>query len=177
MGTKDPREFLRSGGMTNRMRVDMTKPNVLTEISEDNMFRFHDLYEFQANECWSWTGRIATNGYGRMVIDGKQQTAHRVSYFLRHGAIDPEMVIDHLCRNRACVNPDHLEQVTQKTNVRRGDLAVRLRTGICALGHSITGENAMPQGKKANRTPICRSCNRDYMREYMRNRTRRAVTA
>jgi len=145
----------------------MTKPNVLTQISEADVLRFHEMYEPQSSECWLWTGRVTMNGYGRMVLDTVQHSAHRVSYLIHHGSVNRDLVIDHLCRNRACVNPDHLEQVTQSINVRRGDICAQGRTGLCLKGHSVSGDNALTQGK---RTPICRSCNRDYMREYMRNR-------
>ena len=67
--------------------------------------------------CWNWTGGKTTPGYGRI---GRDQYAHRFFYEQAVGPIPPGLVIDHLCRNPSCVNPQHLEPVTQQTNTRRG---------------------------------------------------------
>ncbi len=69
--------------------------------------------------CWGWAGRIDGAGYGRW----SRHLAHRLSYEFHVGPIPEGLVIDHLCRNRSCVNPVHLEVVTQKVNVRRGVIA------------------------------------------------------
>ena len=69
--------------------------------------------------CMEWTGHLA-RGYGYVRHNGKRTVAHRVAYELERGAIPDGMVIDHLCRNRACINPWHLEATSQAVNVRRG---------------------------------------------------------
>lgn len=74
-----------------------------------------------ATGCWVWLGRSSRNGYGRICVRGKERQAHRVLWALLFGPIPPAHVLDHLCRNRACVNPAHLEPVTVQVNTLRGD--------------------------------------------------------
>ena len=70
--------------------------------------------------CWVWTARKSRNGYGRISVRGTERVVHRVMYMLAGGvAFDGEHV-DHLCRNRACCNPHHLEAVSAAVNTRRG---------------------------------------------------------
>lgn len=70
--------------------------------------------------CWNWTGYRNRGGYGRYMHQKRMQLAHRVSYELLVGPVPDGLVIDHLCRNPSCVNPDHLEPVTNAENIRRG---------------------------------------------------------
>lgn len=77
-------------------------------------------------ECWLWTGYKDRHGYGELRAQGGRQRAHRVAYELTNGPIAEGLVIDHLCRVRHCINPAHLEPVTNAENVRRGD-AVKYR--------------------------------------------------
>lgn len=116
-------------------------------------------------ECWIWTGAIV-DGYGQFRTPEGVRLAHRVAYVWMVGPIADRMQLDHLCRTRACVRSDHLEQVTNKINALRGfsPWAVNARKSTCVRGHSLLNENVRwYQGRR-----YCRSCERIRMRERMR---------
>ena len=108
--------------------------------------------------CWMWLGHIDPAGYGRIKKPGSRVPSytHRVSYELHVGPIPPGLQIDHLCRNRACLNPAHLEVVTLVENVMRGfGLPARnARKTHCKHGHEFTEANT--QRSEADRA--CRAC-------------------
>lgn len=79
----------------------------------------------KTGECWLWTGAIQSGGYGEIRHLGRTRLAHRVSYEVHVGPIPIGLQLDHLCRNTRCVNPTHLEPVTQSVNVRRAFAARR----------------------------------------------------
>lgn len=109
--------------------------------------------------CWEWTG-AKTRGYGSFATETGGKRAHRVAYELLVGPIPDGLVIDHLCRNTSCVNPDHLEPVTQAENVRRGfnpGPGHGIRTH-CPHGHAYTPENTRIQARTG--AQICRTCTR-----------------
>jgi hypothetical protein len=119
------------------------------------------------NECWQWMGYINPNGYGAVNVGGSIRPAHRVAYAISKGPLIPGLEIDHLCRNRGCCNPAHLEQVTRGENIRRSDLnAEKKRRTHCPHGHEYTPENTLREvGRQGRR---CRECKRIGTREYMR---------
>lgn len=95
--------------------------------------------------CWIWTGAIDNSGYARISVDYKNRQAHRVSFELAKGKIPDGLQIDHLCKVKACVNPNHLEAVTQQENLSRCDNHAkgkfnRLKTH-CKNGHEYTDDN------------------------------------
>ena len=126
--------------------------------------RFHEKYVVLANGCWQWIGTIhRKSGYGYLGLHGADgrwttTTAHRVSYYLAHGRWP--LTTDHLCRNHACVNPDHLESVSHRTNCMRGiSPTVALhRRGVCARGHPAKTEAFI---RKEGRVAYCRACVRE----------------
>ena len=95
----------------------MTKLNPASESSRPNVVTYK-----QNTDCWLWHGCVQSNGYGRVSFRGKSGYAHRMSYQLCWGAIPKGLELDHLCRNRACINPWHLEPVTRSVNCLRGDV-------------------------------------------------------
>lgn len=103
--------------------------------------------------CWLWIGAQNAAGYGIVTVNGRTLKAHRVSYEVHVGPIPEGLHIDHLCRVRNCVNPEHLEPVTLAENNRRAAAAQT----HCIHGHEFTPENTLTS-KRGHR--FCRSCAR-----------------
>lgn len=110
--------------------------------------------------CWIWQGPLNAAGYGYVTIDGKRQYVHRKAYETAKGEIPPGKHIDHLCRNRACMNDLHLEAVDPSVNVLRGigPSAVNSRRTHCINGHELSGDNVRfrKRGERIKRE--CRRC-------------------
>lgn len=121
-----------------------------------------------SGDCWEWMGsRHKKAGYGKYKIDGKTWVAHRLAWTLLVGPIPPGLTIDHLCRVTHCVNPDHLELVSGRTNLLRGFnfVAVNARKTECVAGHPLIGDNVFIAGKNSR---FCRTCHRRRSRESAR---------
>ncbi len=123
--------------------------------------------------CWLWLGCIDPNGYSCMRGEFGNRKAHQVAYELYKGPIPEALQLDHLCRVRTCVNPDHLEAVTQVENIRRGmGGSVNASKTHCPSGHPYNESNTFHRLVGVGRE--CRTCRRDYMRAYGIRRRQRA---
>ena len=125
--------------------------------------RFDALID-RSGDCWLWTGHTERKGYGRVSYLGKRWRIHRLVYTLLVGPIPEGMTLDHLCRNRACVKPAHLEPVSIGENVLRGTghSAENARKAECKRGHPFTEANTHidPSGRRR-----CRACHRKPFRD------------
>lgn len=125
-----------------------------------------------ADGCWEWT-HSKQRGYGWIGKgNGRHVFAHRVVYELFRGPVPAGKQLDHLCRNRACVNPEHLDVVTARVNVLRGDglPARNARKTHCKNGHALTGANVRTYGRRSGIERVCRTCARLYRNEYRRQK-------
>lgn len=132
--------------------------------------RFRSKVSQQPDGCWLWTGAKTPSGYGTLGRGRRGEgnaLAHRVSWELAGRQVPEGLELDHLCRVRACCNPDHLEPVTRAENTRRGQLHEVLRAKArrithCPRGHAYTEDNTYryPNGARA-----CRTCRRESQRK------------
>lgn len=126
------------------------------------MDRFWSKVQREQGGCWIWIGAKNANGYGRFWYDRRVMVAHRVAYLMLVGQVPEGKDLDHLCRIRACVNPEHLEPVSRDTNLKRG--IGHGSESHCPSGHSYSGYNLIRQGSSRR----CRICRNNQHREYMR---------
>jgi hypothetical protein len=120
----------------------------------------------KAGECWLWTAAKDRYGYGEFKVGGRhgrRVRPHRLAYEMHNGQIPADLEIDHLCRNRACVRPDHLEAVAKKENILRGasPAAHFARRDKCPKGHPFDEGNTRWEGKGRRR---CRACDSERAR-------------
>lgn len=123
-------------------------------IPENRRARFMARVEISSNNCWNWCGPLNKGGYGLSSIDGKRTLAHRAFWLFDQGPIPDGMDLDHLCRNRNCINPAHMEIVTRSVNLRRG-----FEARGCKNGHPFNGDDFSivnrSDGSTERRCKIC----------------------
>jgi len=122
--------------------------------------RFHASYEKTKDGCWNWARWVNERGYGIFKPTEKTKvSAHRRSFELANGKIPAGLVIDHMCRNRRCVNPAHLRAVTPRVNALENSVspcAKNKQKTHCIRGHELSGDNL----RLANGWRLCISCER-----------------
>lgn len=130
------------------------------------------------DNCWHWAGYIQSNGYGSVgiKIDGtwKKMYAHRLMYTYLMGEIPEGLVIDHLCRVECCINPDHLEAVTQSENMLRA-LPYMAPIEYCKAGHKLADHSRI-KTSNGRKIQYCRLCQWGYIQEYRLRKRQYAPT-
>lgn len=129
--------------------------------------KVHIIYD--ENSCWEWIASKTPKGYGQITVQYKNTYAHRVAYEKVIGPIAEGLTIDHLCRNKSCVRPNHLEAVPMRINVLRGNgpTAQNARKTHCPQGHMYNTENTRMKGNSRE----CRKCHNE--REKLRGKRKR----
>ncbi|MCH9037475.1 MAG: HNH endonuclease [Chloroflexi bacterium] len=127
------------------------------------MQRFWKKVRVRDDSCWEWLAHISPEGYGRFTFNRSFGYAHRFAYETFIGHIPSGMDIDHLCQNKWCVNPNHLEPVSRQTNAQRGNTGIHQRMKThCPKGHPYDEQNTYrPPGKQQRQ---CRACANDRSR-------------
>lgn len=135
----------------------------------ENPSRFLKFVKFTSNseDCWEWEAFKNPNGYGMFGIGDKVMLSHRVSYFIFKGSLEDSLVVDHMCRNRACVNPKHLRLVSPKINATENSDSLAYHYGKRTHrknGHEFTEDNITLAGGYRK----CKICKREKGRIYDR---------
>lgn len=137
----------------------------LIEDERENIFcRFMSKLQHTPHGCWQWHGAKSEKGYGSFSFMGRALPAHRVAYVLWKGRVLAGLQVDHICNNRACVNPAHLQLVTDHQNKILGKIR-RLRATHCPNGHELSEDNLVSWRLKSSGFRGCLTCQRETDRE------------
>lgn len=135
-------------------------------MSDRDKVRFESKV-IRTDGCHHWFGEMNSYGYGQMTVRGWRISSHILAYYERHGPVPCGRQLDHLCRNPGCVNPDHLEAVTQRENILRG-VGASARHAMkthCHRGHPLDNGNVyralLPSGYTGRR---CKTCHGEWRR-------------
>lgn len=148
------------------------RPLVATDISEAGRVKFWErVAKGGHDECWEWQHALNRAGYGVFCAAGVYGLAHRLSFQLMRGEIPSGLFVDHMCRNRACVNPSHLRIVTLRVNNLENSVslfAINAAKTHCIHGHPFSGDNLKirirPSGNVMRR---CLKCHQNQKRDYL----------
>lgn len=147
----------------------------MRNLTDREAARFAD-HHTQDGECWVWTGTRDRDWYGTFYFRGANRRAHRVSWYAMNGPIPDGMVINHTCRNRACVNPQHLNCITVGENATRDSASrsyVNSQKTTCRNGHPF--DRVVTWAGKSQR--VCSVCDRARRAAAKRRRTAAAKAA
>ena len=118
----------------------------------------------KTTSCWNWTASLDRFGYGQFRYGKTMARAHRISYFIHKKELPSNIFLDHTCRNKKCVNPDHLEPVTNYENLKRGNH--NMNKQVCKRGHPIDIGNPNTYIQPSNKQRSCRMCNKERKQKY-----------
>lgn len=139
---------------------DLSDPRIPERIRKKISVRDIPRHHLAADKgpCWIWTAFKNPKGYGRVTYKSRNLSAHEAVFFMLIGPKPEGRCLDHLCRNRSCCNPQHLEPVTMRENIMRGDnfMAANIHKTHCPSGHPYSQENTyLTKDGRA-----CRECHR-----------------
>jgi hypothetical protein len=146
--------------------LDQWEHESSTPTAQESLRERFDAKVQRTSECWLWTGAKTDQDYGTIGLLGRTCYAHRLAHERYKGPIPAGWDVDHLCHERACVNPDHLEAVPHGENVRRGDLVARKTH--CAQGHPWTEEHIYVRPGNGHR--MCGTCSSERSRLWHQTR-------
>lgn len=136
----------------------INNPRPIPTLTQGDIARFEAKYITgeELDDCWKWIAGKTSDGYGQFRIGRTVFRAHRISYTLIKGDVPNGLTLDHKCRNRSCVNPNHLETVTSSENTLRGEGAGarHKRKTHCIHGHEFSPDNTRIDGRRR----ICLAC-------------------